>query len=169
MTTNMQTLTVETKRIKRSLDSVSLKLNGKRISLRNLEDSLDAPRTRFVVINEYSKEFDCRRAQDNYYGYYGTSPEGYTIHFNTLEELVKHYACDNIIRTDDDALNSNAQIFDELPTIKPRALRDSINRAIKQCCKNRVCYLKSHNSEKEKYEYELLHLLQGVRRELDAA
>lgn len=57
----------------------------------------------------------------------------------------------------------------ELPTAKPRTLRDSINRAIKQCIRNRVGYLKSHNSKMEKYEYELLCLLQGARRELEVA
>lgn len=48
-------------------------------------------------------------------------------------------------------------------------LRDSINRAIKQCIRNRIGYLKSHNSKMEKYEYELLCLLQGARRELEVA
>lgn len=57
----------------------------------------------------------------------------------------------------------------ELPTAKPRTLRNSINRAIKQCIRNRIGYLKSHNSKMEKYEYELLCLLQGARRELEVA
>lgn len=48
-------------------------------------------------------------------------------------------------------------------------LRDSLNRAIKQCIRNRIGYLKSHNSKMEKYEYELMHLLQGARRELGVA
>lgn len=50
-----------------------------------------------------------------------------------------------------------------------KSLRDSLNRAIKQCIRNRIGYLKSHNSKMEKYEYELMHLLQGARRELEVA
>ncbi len=67
--------------------------------------------------------------------------------------------------------NPDDELIDppELPTAKPRTLRNSLNRAIKQCCKNRIGYLKSHNSKMEKYEYELLHLLQGARRELEVA
>lgn len=52
---------------------------------------------------------------------------------------------------------------------KRKQVRDSINRAIKQCIRNRIGYLKSHNSKMEKYEYELLCLLQGARRELEVA
>lgn len=53
--------------------------------------------------------------------------------------------------------------------IKARSLRDSINRAIKTCVKNRIAYRKKHNAEMEKYEYELMHLLQAARRELEVA
>lgn len=69
---------------------------------------------------------------------------------------------------------SDIELCDELidPPSKPyrqKKLRDSINRAIKQCIRNRIGYLKSHNSKMEKYEYELMHLLQGARRELEVA
>lgn len=53
--------------------------------------------------------------------------------------------------------------------IKARSLRDSINRAIKTCVKNRIAYRKNHNAEMQKYEYELMHLLQAARRELEVA
>lgn len=231
-------LIVETKRTKR--DSINLKLNGKRISLTNLEDQVENS-SYFSVINQYGKEYSCYPATT--YGYFGESPEGYTIHFNTLGELIEHYAVDNIIHTAEPADNptNDTQDTDQLidpPVYNPftieeeidmlnhninwatetlatmqgdiysddwqdwtrseleqaiedwteerddliiksgkltfnhqqkKNLRDSLNRAIKQCIRNRIGYLKSHNPKMEKYEYELLCLLQGARRELEVA
>lgn len=58
---------------------------------------------------------------------------------------------------------------DKIAALERKQARDSLNRAIKQCIRNRIGYLKSHNSKMEKYEYELMHLLQGARRELEVA
>ena len=109
-------LIVETKRTKR--DSINLKLNGSRISLRNLEERLsNAANENFSVINQYGKKYSCYPA--NNYGYFGESPEGYTIHFNTLGELIEHYAVDNIIHTAEPADNPTNDTQDTDQPIDP--------------------------------------------------
>lgn len=53
--------------------------------------------------------------------------------------------------------------------IKPCSLRDSINRAIQQCIKNRILYRRNHDTQMENYEHSLMKLLQQARRELEVA